>query len=352
MEGRYAERIREAFREGRPLVIRGGGTKGFYGNPTAGEVLDTRELAGNVDYQPRELVIVASAGTPLAELESLVDRHGQMLPFEPPHFAAGGTLGGCIAAGLSGPRRAYAGAVRDFVLGVTLIDGCGQRLRFGGRVLKNVAGYDVSRLLTGALGTLGMIVEVALKLLPRPALEVTRRFELGEAESIRRMNEWAGRPLPLSATSWQAGRLTVRLSGAAAAVRAAEQKLGGETVTDAGDFWRQLRDQAAPFFRPTAAGARLWRLAVRSTSPPLNLGVAPWIEWGGAVRWIATDRSADVVRAVARAAGGHAQSFRGPAPADGAFAPLEPAMFAIHRNLKQRFDPAGILNRGRLYPGL
>jgi glycolate oxidase FAD binding subunit len=359
------ERIRAAHAEGTPLIIQGGGSKTFYGNADEGEVLSTRRLAGVVDYQPKELVLTARAGTPLAEIEALLAEHKQMLAFEPPHFNGPATLGGAIAAGLSGPRRPYAGAVRDFVLGVRLIDGTGQPLRFGGRVIKNVAGYDVSRLMAGALGTLGLLTEVSLKVLPKPAAETTQQFELDEAAAILKMNEWAGQPLPLSATGWHAGLLTVRLSGAESAVHAAQAKLGGEPLHDASGFWQRLRDQATPFFdkRP------LWRLAVKSTTPPLKLGEAQWIEWGGAVRWLASDQPAPRLREIAHAAGGHATLFRGTAPSphpsprtgeganatpnainDGVFTPLAPALATLHRNLKQRFDPQGILNRDRLYP--
>ncbi|MEW6590083.1 MAG: glycolate oxidase subunit GlcE [Pseudomonadota bacterium] len=385
------ERIRAAHASGAPLILQGGGSKGFYGNADEGEVLSTRGLAGVVDYQPKELVLTARAGTPLVDIEALLAEHGQMLAFEPPHYGefplagrttgepdaartmappplpnplpqAGeganvalrapkpiyATLGGAIAAGLSGPRRPYAGAARDFVLGVRLIDGTGQPLRFGGQVIKNVAGYDVSRLMVGALGTLGLITEVSLKVLPRPAEEATLQFELDEATAIRRMNEWAGQPLPLSATSWHAGVLSVRLSGAASAVRAGEAKLGGEALKDGAAFWQRLRDQATPFFdkRP------LWRLAVRPTVGPLKLGDAQWIEWGGAVRWLASDLPAAALREAARGCGGHATLFRGDAPPDGVFAPLPPALHRVHRALKQRFDPKGILNRGRLVAGL
>ncbi|WP_324779861.1 glycolate oxidase subunit GlcE [Thiobacillus sedimenti] len=375
------ERIRAAYETNAPLIIQGGGSKSFYGNADEGEVLSTRGLAGVVDYQPKELVLTARAGTPLAEIEALLAEHSQMLAFEPPHFGEfplpgrapdalttanpiHATLGGAIAAGLSGPRRPYAGAARDFVLGVRMIDGTGQPLRFGGQVIKNVAGYDVSRLMVGALGTLGLLTEVSLKVLPRPAEEVSLQFELDEATAIRRMNEWAGQPLPLSATSWHAGLLTVRLSGAASSVHAAQAKLGGEPLHDAAGFWQRLRDQATPFFdkRP------LWRLAVKSTTPPLKLGEAQWIEWGGAVRWLASDLPAARLREAARDAGGHATLFRGDAPSpqpsprageganvmsnriDGVFTPLAPAMLTLHRALKQRFDPKGIFNRGRLYP--
>ena len=356
--------IRAAHADGTPLVIQGGGSKGFYGNLAEGETLETRTLSGVVEYQPKELVLTARAGTPLADIEALLAEQNQMLAFEPPHFAATSTLGGCIAAGLSGPRRPYAGAVRDFVLGVRIVDGTGQALRFGGQVIKNVAGYDVSRLMVGALGTLGLITEVSLKVLPKPAAETTLQFELDEAAAILRMNQWAGQPLPLSASSWHAGLLSVRLSGAASAVQAAQTRLGGEVLKDAAAFWLRLRDQATPFFdkRP------LWRLAVKPTTPPLNLSDAQWIEWGGAVRWIAADLPVATLRDAAKAAGGHATLFRTPplpdplprageganvmpkAINDSAFTPLSPALATLHRNLKQRFDPRGIFNRGRLYP--
>jgi len=369
------DRIRAAHENATPLIIQGGGSKTFYGNADEGEVLATRALTGIVDYQPKELVLTARAGTPLAEIEALLAEQQQMLAFEPPHYGefplpnplpqAGegandalpapkpinATLGGSIATGLSGPRRPYAGAARDFVLGVRMIDGMGQPLRFGGQVIKNVAGYDVSRLMVGALGTLGLLTEVSLKVLPKPAAETTLQFELDEAAAILKMNQWAGQPLPLSATSWHAGLLTVRLSGAASAVQAAQAKLGGEALKDATAFWQRLRDQATPFFdkRP------LWRLGVKPTTPPLAVsnrpgGEAQWIEWGGAVRWLASDLSAATLREAAKTAGGHATLFRGDAPAGGSFTPLAPALLTLHRNLKQRFDPSGIFNRGRLYP--
>ena len=349
----FVERIRSAHAANTPLVIQGGGSKSFYGNPDEGEVLSTRALAGVVDYQPKELVLTARAGTPLAEIEALLAEQNQMLAFEPPHFGGTATLGGSIAAGLSGPRRPYAGAARDFVLGAAIIDGTGQPLAFGGQVIKNVAGYDVSRLMAGALGTLGVLTRISLKVLPRPAAETSLQFECDEAAAILKMNQWAGQPLPLSATSWHAGVLTVRLSGAASAVAAAQARLGGEALDHADDFWQRLRDQTAAFFdkRPPDPAHALWRLAVKSTAAPLGLGDAQWIEWGGSVRWLVTDAPAATLRDAAARHGGHATLFRGPALADGNFAPRPAALAALHRGLKQRFDPGGILNRGRLYPG-
>jgi len=351
--GRIADRVRAAANGGGGLRLRGGGTKDFYGGPLAGEVLDLRDYAGVAAYEPTELVVTARCGTPLAELEAVLAAQNQMLPFEPPHFGAGATLGGCVAAGLAGPRRAanglYYGAVRDYVLGCSLMDGRGEALRFGGQVMKNVAGYDVSRLAAGSMGTLGVILEVSLKVLPVPVARATLRFEMAEAEAIAKLNEWGGRPMPISASAWHAGELAVRLEGAQAAVDACCAKLGGTRV-DAGEaapFWQAVREQANPFF---AAPGPLWRLSVPSTAAPLALEGGQSIEWGGALRWWKTDAGAAVVRAAAKAAGGHATLFRGGDRAAGVFAPLDPVLARLHRNVKAVFDPAGIFNRGRLYP--
>jgi glycolate oxidase FAD binding subunit len=344
-----ADAIRAAAADGRRLRIRGGGTKDFYGQALAGEVLDTRGCVGIVDYDPTELVVTVRGGTPLAELESALAEKKQMLAFEPPHFGAGATVGGAVASGLAGPRRASAGSVRDFVLGVRLLDGRGQDLSFGGRVMKNVAGYDVSRVMAGALGTLGVIAEVSLKVLPAPVAEATLKFEMPEDKAIESMNRWAGRPLPISATAYSDGDLCVRLSGAAAAVRAAREKLGGTPVEPDGAarFWSGIREQTDPFF----GGAEpLWRLSVPSATPPLGLEGRALVEWGGSLRWLASNADARHVREVAARAGGHATLFRRGDKAVGVFHPLAPAVATIHRRLKAEFDPRGILNRGRMYP--
>ncbi len=346
-----AETIRAAAADGRGLRLRAGGTKDFYGQSLAGEVLDLRPHAGIVAYDPTELVITARCGTPLAEIEAALAEHRQMLAFEPPRFGDGATLGGVVAAGLSGPRRAAAGAVRDFVLGVRMMDGRGHELAFGGRVMKNVAGYDVSRLMAGSLGTLGCLLEVSLKVLPAPVAEATLKLELPEGRAIDTLNAWAGKPLPISATAFTDGDLGVRLSGAAAAVREARAKLGGELVDPdrAASFWTGIREQTDPFF---GGDEPLWRLAVPSASPPLGLGGRLLVEWGGGLRWLKTGADARTIRERAARAGGHATLFRGGDKAVGVFQPLAPAVATIHRRLKAEFDPHGVFNRGRMYADL
>jgi glycolate oxidase FAD binding subunit len=342
--------FKDRVRQGRPLRIRGGGTKDWYGQRLDGDVLDTREYTGIVDYEPTELVITARCGTPLAEIEAALAQRGQMLAFEPPHFGAGATLGGAIASGLSGPRRATSGAVRDFVLGCTLLDGKGDVLSFGGQVMKNVAGYDVSRLLAGSLGTLGLLLDVSVKVLPRAPREATLVFDgVAEIDAIRRLNEWAGRPLPISASCWHDGVLMVRLSGANAAVDAAIRSLGGDVMPDCARFWAGVREQHHAFFD---GDMPLWRLSVPSTVGAIVLGSPQLIEWGGAQRWLRAPgdaATAERIRATVRAAGGHAALFRGGDKSIGVFQPLAPPIARIHERLKAGFDPAGIFNPGRMY---
>ncbi|MET0204426.1 MAG: glycolate oxidase subunit GlcE [Casimicrobiaceae bacterium] len=348
-----AETVRAAAAAREPLEIRGGGTKAFYGNAVQGRAVSTRGFAGIVDYAPKELVVTARAGTPLGELESTMRGERQMLAFEPPHFGVGSTLGGAVASGMSGPRRPYSGAARDFVLGVRVVDGTGETLAFGGRVMKNVAGFDVARLMTGALGTLGIITEVSLKCLPLPKAEATVVFDCDAGESIRRVNEWGGRPLPLSATCHQGGRLWVRLSGAEPAVATALRVMGGAEDADNAALWAAVRNHTHPFFaRARESGMVLWRLSVRSSAPHADLAGEQLVEWGGALRWLATSAgtAAAPIRAWAAANGGHATLFRAHDKTPGAFAPLDATTLALHQRLKATFDPQGILNRGRLYP--
>jgi glycolate oxidase FAD binding subunit len=339
------ERVRESAARGRALRVRGGGTKDFYGEAPRGELLEMGAYKGVVAYEPRELVLTVRAGTPLAEVESIVDAERQMLPFEPPHFGAAATIGGVVAAGLSGPRRPYAGAVRDFVLGTRVVNGKGEDLSFGGRVIKNVAGYDVSRLMAGSLGTLAVITQVSFKVLPRPRSEATLRFEMDEGDAIVQANAWAGQPLPISATAWQDGVLRVRLSGAEPAVAAARAKMGGELVSDDDAHWEALREHELPFFD----AASVWRVSVPQTCEPLRLGAPQLVEWGGGLRWVAGELDALALRSTVERAGGHATLFRARDKSAGAFHPLRPAIHKLHHRLKQAFDPAGILNPCRMY---
>lgn len=360
----FRDAIRHATDTRAPLRLRGGGSKDFYGQHAQGTLLDTRAYSGIVDYDPPELVITARCGTPLAQIEAALAERRQMLAFEPPHFSTGAnasdvaTIGGAVAAGLSGPRRQAVGALRDFVLGTRVMDGRGDVLSFGGQVMKNVAGYDVSRLMSGSLGTLGLILEVSLKVLPVPFDDATLRFALDQATALDRLNDWGGQPLPIAASAWHDGVLHLRLAGAAAALRAARERLGGEAVdaAQADALWRALREQSHAFFAPVQAGRALWRIAVPTTAAPLALPGGQLIEWGGGQRWWlgGSDSAADsaIVRAAAKAAGGHATLFRNGDKAVGVFTPLSAPVAAIHQRLKATFDPAGIFNPQRMYAGL
>jgi glycolate oxidase FAD binding subunit len=337
------------------LRLHGGGTKDFYGEPPSGEPLDLRALSGIVSYEPTELVVTARCGTTLAELEAALAERNQCLAFEPPHFGRGATVGGMVAAGLSGPRRAAAGAVRDFVLGAVLMNAQGELLHFGGQVMKNVAGYDVSRLLAGSLGILGPIVQVSLKVLPVPAAEATVVLPASLREALELTNRWAGLPLPVSATAWNAGDLGVRFSGARAAVDAAVKRFvdahGAELVApeQARSVWAGIREQTDPFFDGELP---LWRLSVPSVAPPFEFPGRQLIEWGGALRWFKTDADPVRVREAAVTLGGTATLFRSRARGAGAFHPLPAPLLELHRRIKREFDPRGIFNPGRLVAGL
>jgi glycolate oxidase FAD binding subunit len=352
------EQVRVAASRRTPLRIRGGGSKDFYGEPVAGgDELSTLPLGGVRSYEPSELVVTAGAGTRLADLEGLLASQGQCLPFEPPHFGEGATVGGMVAAGLSGPARASVGPVRDFVLGATIVNGRGELLTFGGQVMKNVAGYDVSRLMVGALGTLGLITEVSLKVLPMAPAEATLKFGMSQAQALQNLNQWGGRPLPLNASCWVedggTGVLYLRLRGAVAAVEAACRSLGGERQRneDVAADWEACRELRLPWFADR--GDRdLWRLSFPQTAPVLDLPEPPLVEWHGGQRWVrAAAGEGPRLRAAAAAVGGHATLFL---PADlrvtHRFAPLAPPLEHIHRQLRHEFDPAGIFNPGRLYP--
>ncbi|HEX7916235.1 glycolate oxidase subunit GlcE, partial [Rudaea sp.] len=332
------ERILAANATRAPLRLRGSGSKDFYGEALTGQVLDTRGHVGIADYEPSELVITARCGTPLAEIEDTLAKHGQCLPFEPPAFGDGTTIGGAIAAGLSGPRRAYAGAVRDFVLGAHLLDAQGELLRFGGQVMKNVAGFDVARLLCGSLGVLGLVAQVSLKVLPRPREETTLRFECGVAEALAMFQRWRAQPLPISATCWHDGVATVRLSGSSSALRAACVTLGGTPINeaDALAWWSSLRHQTHDFF--CGGGKPLWRLSLPATAP-IDTSGGDLVEWSGALRWLRSDAPAKEIRAAVEKLGGTATLWRGERNAAPMFHPLAPFNLELHRRLKHQFDP-------------
>ena len=339
-------RVAAAVTQHTPLIIRSGGTKNFLGRRTTGEILDVSHLRGIVHYEPTELIITARAGTPLSEIEAALAERGQMLGFEPPHFGATATLGGTIACGLSGPARPFRGAARDFLLGTKVVNGKGELLRFGGEVMKNVAGYDVSRLMCGAYGTLGLLLELSLKVLPRPAAEASLVFELDRATALERMTDWQRLPLPLSGLCYTDGRLYARLSGAERAVAGARRRLGGEADVQGDGFWHAQREQRGGFFAHTGT---LWRLSVPPVTQELAVGQEPLIDWGGALHWVKTENDPADMFAAAAAAGGYAMCWRG---GDGAqvFQPLMPPLLQLHRRLKRAFDPQGIFNRGRMYP--
>lgn len=350
---KLVDQIRDAGSES-PLRIRGGGTKDFYGGPLIGDVLDTSSYRGIVAYEPTELFLTARCGTPLSDIQTTLAEHGQMLAFEPPHFGASATLGGCVASGLSGPRRAQAGAVRDYMLGVKLLDGEGRTLNFGGQVMKNVAGYDVSRLLCGSLGTLGVLLEVSIKVLPKPVAEITLQLPMSGQDALMAMNRLAGQPLPISASAWFDGNLRLRLSGAAAAVDAASVRMGGELMPalQAEAFWNGIREQSDPFF---SGRLPLWRLSVPSAAAPLGIDCTQLIEWGGAQRWLRSEEEPSRMRQLAATAGGHASLFRGAGEqqrAAGVFHPPPPPLMSLNRCVKHALDPRGIFAPSRMFPDL
>ena len=343
------ERGRVAADDGTPLAVTGGGTKDFLGRITQAGRFDVSGHRGIVTYEPTELVLSARGGTPLAEVKAALEEQGQMLAFEPPAFGEAATIGGTIATGLSGPARPCAGAARDFVLGTRVLNGKGEVLRFGGEVMKNVAGYDVSRLMTGAWGTLGVLLEVSLKVLPRPAVVRSLVFDVTAEEAIERCNAWAAKPLPVTGACHDGERLHVRLAGTEGGVASAADALGGEAI-DGDAFWTALREQTLPFF--TRTGPPLWRVSVPPAATVADLGGDTLVDWGGALRWVRTEAAVAEVRAAAASAGGHAMLFRGGDRTGAVFHPLAPATRRLHERIKAAFDPAGIFNPGRMYEGI
>jgi glycolate oxidase FAD binding subunit len=340
------EQVNQALDNATPLRIQGSNSKAFLGRTTAGEILDTRAHCGIVSYDPTELVITARCGTPLAQLSQVLDAAQQMLPCEPPAFGEGATVGGMIACGLSGPRRPWSGSVRDFVLGTRVITGQGKLLRFGGEVMKNVAGYDLSRLMAGSHGCLGLITEVSLKVLPKPRQCLSISLELDIERALLHLAQWGQQPLPISAACHDGSRLHLRLEGGEGSVAAAHERLGGERL-DA-TYWDDLNEQRLSFFDEDQP---LWRLSLPHNTPRLSLPGRQLVDWGGAQRWLKSDAEAAFIRKVVDEVGGHVTCFSH-GLTDTPFQPLPPALMRYHRNLKQQLDPRGIFNPGRLYAEL
>ena len=352
------QQVQRACEEKVALRIVGGNSKAFYGCDIFAEILLVAEHQGVLNYEPTELVITARAGTPLKAIEKLLNENGQMLPFEPPAFSEHATIGGTIACNLSGPRRAYAGAARDYLLGCKIINGKGEILTFGGEVMKNVAGYDVSRLMAGAMGSLGVLLEVSLKVLPKTETETTQLFRCSSVEAIDKIHTWSQTPLPVSATSFHDSVLRVRLSGASKAVLAAVNHIGGDSIENADQYWQDLKEQRLFFFNTEKP---LWRLSLASDIESVlveNTDEDDFLyEWGGALRWLKSDAPAEIIQAAVADFDGHASLFRRVGVfRDGEqstiFQPLTPGLMRIHKNLKQAFDPHNILNPGKLYPEL
>ncbi|HLR83048.1 MAG TPA: glycolate oxidase subunit GlcE [Paenalcaligenes sp.] len=351
----WVDQVRAAQADKTPLRLIGSDSKHFYGHPTEGETMVLTEHQGVIDYEPSELVITVKGGTPVAEIEELLASKNQFLPFEPPLFGADATIAGCVASGLAGPRRPQAGGVRDFVLGVQLIDGQGRHMTFGGQVMKNVAGYDVSRLLSGSLGTLGILTELSIKVLPKPVKELTLQLDRSQKEALHKINTWSGQPIPISASLWHDDQLFVRLSGAPNALEVAQETIQGTPLDEdqAQTLWQEVREQKYAWFqaKEEQANKPLWRLSVPSTTEPILDDHPQLIEWGGALRWCFSDLPAETLRAQVEAVGGTATVFRQNGADLAVFHPLDPVILGIQQRLKEKFDPAGIFNPGRIYPG-
>ncbi len=346
MTAQLQEQVSQAIKTRDKLIIRAGGTKDFYGRTVSGNELNIAGHQGITNYEPTELVITARAGTRLKIIEQMLSENNQILAFEPPAFGNNATLGGTIACNFSGPRRAYTGAARDSVLGSKIINGKAEILSFGGEVMKNVAGYDVSRLMTGAMGTLGVLLEVSLKVVPKPEIEVTMMQNIKREDTLAKIHQWSLLPLPISASCFYKGDLYIRLSGSEKSISAAQQVIGGEIMIEADSFWYSIKEQTHDFFKNDQS---LWRISLASNTSDSSLIGDTMIEWGGALRWLKTDMSQDQIQKVSDSINGHISLFRTSEKRDKVFQLLPKHLLQLHRNLKQAFDPHGIFNIGRMY---
>jgi len=348
------KQVQNAINTNQALNIQGGNSKSFYGNVNPSndyQILDVSQHTGIDDYDPTELAITVRAGTRIRDLEALLAEHQQMLPFEPPCYSEDATIGGAIASGISGPRRAYTGSARDTILGVQIINGEGEIANFGGQVMKNVAGYDISRLMVRSMGTLGVILNVSLRLLPKPQHEITLQFEASQQDALAYFRLLRKQQQIISASAWFEDNVYLRLSGTQQAVQYSTKKLTGSEMSNSEQFWKELKDQKNDFFRQDKKP--LWRLSLPAATPVISsLEDNLLIEWGGALRWVHSNSPANIIHSIANKHGGYATLFKGDVPDTPCFPPLEPALFKLHKQLKNKMDPKGIFNPCRLYESL
>ena len=338
--------IQQASSVQQALQLTAGGSKNFYGNQLTAASLDVSSHTGIVDYEPTELFISARNGTLLCDLEATLDANNQMFPFEPPGFTQQATLGGTVACGLSGPRRPYASAMRDCVLGTNIVNGKGEYLEFGGNVMKNVAGYDVSRLMCGAFGTLGVLTQVSLKVIPKPQTNITVALELSQSEALKTMSAWMQTLFPISATYFNRDVLFVRIEGLEKTTKSVLQKIGGEILPSSQTFWKELKDHQTEFFQTERP---LWRVIIPNNTPPLSISGESCLEWNGGLRWIKSDEDAQQIISQCHVANGHATLFKAITKPTDCLASIQPKLQKLHLNLKSAFDPQHILNPGRMY---
>ena len=328
------------------LQIQGGGSKSFYGNEISANTLDVSNNTGIVEYEPSELFITARNGTLLSEIEATLEANNQILPFEPPHFSPSATLGGAVACGLSGPRRPFASSLRDCILGVNIVNGKGEYLEFGGKVMKNVAGYDASRLMCGALGTLGVLTQVSIRVAPKPQAEITLALDINQNEALNKMNAWAQTQLPISATYFNNDILHVRIASLEKNIEKIHKQIGGEKISSSEEFWKSVKNHQSEFFQTDQP---LWRIIMPNNTPPLSINGESCIEWNGGLRWIITTEDAQHITNQCQAFKGYASLFKANSKPNDCLAEINPNLKKLHLNLKTAFDPNRILNPGRMY---
>ena len=355
--------VKQAISNQTPLYIHGGNSKQFYGNAVDATPLDISVHTGIINYDPSELCITVRAGTKLSDIETLLADNNQILAFEPPHYLYSSlnnqdtaTIGGAIASGISGPSRAYTGSVRDSILGVNIINGDGEIANFGGEVMKNVAGYDLSRMMVRSQGTLGVILNISVRVIPKPEHNITLAFEASQSEALSYFQDLRKNTLPITATAWLNNTALIRLSASEQVLQSCKEKVKGDERLNADSFWQGVRDHTHEFFTNSKNDDKpLWRFSLPPATPEkIQLDGEELIEWSGAQRWIHSNAPANIIRDIAKSQKGYATLFNN-APSDESatrFSELEPALFTLHKQLKNQMDPQGIFNPGRIYKGL